>query len=411
MAAAAARRGLTAPLGEVKTGSRPVEEAEGRSATARCVEMLLLVGVLVQRLLVNVLALVPGVSSAARELMPMEVGPFQWAHSVCSRTPMEVTSAGSRAVNTEATAAMVGNWQARANDAAVHVQRHARGFAARQYYFGRVLGRAIVEQRAANAIVQAALRWRQRRHGCAVGEAEARAAATIQAAARRRSCSQEFLELRVRLRLYWAGRRRELQACQAHAYVPDALWPRWHAAFMAASKLYDKTPHGRTLLTVRVRRQVVERFATSIEAADAAAAMLQRAWRASAAAACTRALEELWAEPLPLAAQLMCNRWRASGGDKVAVHFARMAAITDKNTHVGWARFLNGHAVVLQRAWRASTAAATWRARCRAVVRVQRTWRAVQGHGPAKQHRRKPQSAKKARAQKARARAPQGGRV
>jgi hypothetical protein len=63
MAAAAARRGLTATLGEVKTGSRPVKEAEGRSATARCVEMLLLVGVLVQRLLVNILALVPGVSS------------------------------------------------------------------------------------------------------------------------------------------------------------------------------------------------------------------------------------------------------------------------------------------------------------------------------------------------------------
>eukprot|EP00966_Prymnesium_polylepis_P275255 6359324-Prymnesium_polylepis.1 len=68
--------------------------------------MLLLVGVLVQRLLVNILAL--------------EVGPFQWAHSVCSRTPMDVTSAGSRAVNTEATAAMADNRQARANDAAVH---------------------------------------------------------------------------------------------------------------------------------------------------------------------------------------------------------------------------------------------------------------------------------------------------
>eukprot|EP00966_Prymnesium_polylepis_P070891 1646908-Prymnesium_polylepis.1 len=71
--------------------------------------------------------------------------------------------------------------------------------------------------------------------------------------------------------MYWAGRRRELQACQALGYVPDALWPRWHAAFMAASKLFDKTPHGRALLTVRVHRRVVERFAISIEAADAAA--------------------------------------------------------------------------------------------------------------------------------------------
>ena len=180
---------------------------------------------------------------------------------------------------------------------------------------------------------------------------------------------------------------------------------------MAASKLYDKTPHGRTLLTVRVRRQVVERFATSIEAADAAAAMLQRAWRASAAAACTHALEELWAEPLPPAAQLMCNRWRALGGDKVAVFFARMAAIADENTHVGWARFLNGHAAVLQRAWRASAAAATWRARCRAAVRVQRAWRTARGLGPEKPRRHKPQSAKHARAQKARAGAPRGGRA
>eukprot|EP00966_Prymnesium_polylepis_P030900 718981-Prymnesium_polylepis.1 len=80
MAAAAARRGHTAPPGEVRTGSRPFKKAEGCSATARCVEVLLLVGVL-QWLLVNILALVPGVSSATRELMPMEVGPFQWAHS------------------------------------------------------------------------------------------------------------------------------------------------------------------------------------------------------------------------------------------------------------------------------------------------------------------------------------------
>eukprot|EP00966_Prymnesium_polylepis_P140480 3244891-Prymnesium_polylepis.1 len=65
---------------------------------------------------------------------------------------------------------------------------------------GRLMGRAIVEQRAASPIVQAALRWRWRRHGRAANEAGARAAVVIQAAARRRSRSQEFLELRARLR-------------------------------------------------------------------------------------------------------------------------------------------------------------------------------------------------------------------
>jgi len=107
----------------------------------------------------------------------------------------------------------------------------------------------------------------------------------------------------------------------------------------------------------------------------------------------------------------MCNRWRALGGDKVAVFFARMAAIADENTHVGWARFLNGHAAVLQRAWRASVAAATWRARSHAAVRVQRAWRTARGLGPEKPRRHKPQSAKHARAQKACARASRGGRA
>eukprot|EP00966_Prymnesium_polylepis_P090011 2084375-Prymnesium_polylepis.1 len=61
-----------------------------------------------------------------------------------------------------------------------------------------------------------------------------------------------------------------------------------------------------------------------------------------------------------------------------------MAAIADENTHVGCARFLNGYAAVLQRPWRASAAAATWRARCRAAERVQRAWRTARGLGPEK---------------------------
>eukprot|EP00966_Prymnesium_polylepis_P032530 756516-Prymnesium_polylepis.1 len=60
------------------------------------------------------------------------------------------------------------------------------------------------------------------------------------------------------------------------------------------------------------------------ELMEAAATTLQRACRgfaeysAAAAEEEARALEELWAEPLPPVAQLMCNRWRALGGDKVA---------------------------------------------------------------------------------------------
>eukprot|EP00966_Prymnesium_polylepis_P075995 1761832-Prymnesium_polylepis.1 len=53
MAAAAARRGLAAPLEEVKTGSRPVKEAEKCSAAPRCIETLLLVGALVRLLVAS----------------------------------------------------------------------------------------------------------------------------------------------------------------------------------------------------------------------------------------------------------------------------------------------------------------------------------------------------------------------
>ena len=294
MAAAAARRGHTTAIEEETVGSRPAKEVEGRSATARCTEMLVFAAVLVRLLLVTLLALVSG---AARGLMLLDVGPSSLAHSACSPTPWEVTAAGSRAVDKATTAVLVSENQARImasmEAAAAQIQRHARGWAARDFFHGRLMARELME---------------------------------------------------------------------------------------------------------------------------AAATTLQRAWRgfaeyAAAAEEEARALEELWAEPLPPAAQLMCNRWRALGGDKVAVFFARMAAIADENTHVGWARFLNGHAAVLQRAWRASAAAATWRARCRAAVRVQRAWRTARGLGPEKPRRRKPQSAKQARAQKARAQAPRGGRA
>eukprot|EP00966_Prymnesium_polylepis_P237692 5497472-Prymnesium_polylepis.1 len=55
-------------------------------------------------------------------------------------------------------AAKADKWRARAVTAAVHIQRHARGFAAR-FYFGRLLGRVLLEQRAANVIIQAAMRY------------------------------------------------------------------------------------------------------------------------------------------------------------------------------------------------------------------------------------------------------------
>ena len=122
-------------------------------------------------------------------------------------------------------------------------------------------------------------------------------------------------------------------------------------------------------------------------------------------------MEELWARPLPLPAQVLRDRWGALQGANMAKRFARFAAIADENTHVSWARLIDGHAAVLQRAWRASVAAATWRARSHAAVRVQRAWRIARGLGPEKPRRHKPQSAKHARAQKARAGAPRGGRA
>ena len=95
----------------------------------------------------------------------------------------------------------------------------------------------------------------------------------------------------------------------------------------------------------------------------------------------------------------------------MAKRFARFAAIADETTHVSWARLVDGHAAVLQRAWRASAAAVTWRVACHAAMRIQRAWRAARGLGPDKPRRRRPQSAKQARALKARVRAPRGGRA
>ena len=99
MAAAAARRGHTAPPGEEKAGSRPVQEVEARSAGPRSVEMLLFATAIVRLLLTAILALVSGIVVAARGLMPLEAGPIVWTHSVCSPTLREVTTAGSRAVD------------------------------------------------------------------------------------------------------------------------------------------------------------------------------------------------------------------------------------------------------------------------------------------------------------------------
>ena len=101
MAAAAARRGHTAPPGEKKAGPRPVQEVEARSAGPRSVEMLLFATAIVRLLLVTILALVSGVFVAARGLMPLEAGPIVWTHSVCPPTLREVTTAGSRAVDSQ----------------------------------------------------------------------------------------------------------------------------------------------------------------------------------------------------------------------------------------------------------------------------------------------------------------------
>ena len=182
---------------------------------------------------------------------------------------------------------------------------------------------------------------------------------------------------------------------------------------MAASALYDATPHGRVLLTKWVRRRVMERFAISLKTGDAAATVLHSAWRASAAAVWTRLLKEQETSgSLQLPAQLLRNHWAKKLGERAAEIFTCMAAhLADKNTRVGCARIFDNHATVLQRAWRASAAAAAWRARSHAVMHIQRAWRTARGLGPAKPRRRKPRSAKHARAQKARARAPPGGRA
>ena len=293
MAAAAMRGGHTTPSGEEMAGLRPATEAEKCSAAPRCIETLLLVGALVRLLLVFILALVSGLA-LARGLMLPESGPIFTAHSASSRTPWEVTASGSRAVDSLDVATMMADkWRARADAAAAHIQRHARGWAAREFFCGRLLARELME---------------------------------------------------------------------------------------------------------------------------AASMTLQHAWRAfaeraAAAAAEARMLEELWARPLPLPAQVLRDRWGGLLGANVAKRFARLAAIADENTHVSWARLIDGHAAVLQRAWRASAAAATWRAACHAAMRIQRAWRTARGLGPEKPRRHKPQSAKHARAQKARAGAPRGGRA
>eukprot|EP00966_Prymnesium_polylepis_P120755 2790264-Prymnesium_polylepis.1 len=57
-------------------------------------------------------------------------------------------------------------------------------------------------------------------------------------------------------------------------------------------------------------------------------------------------LEELWARPLPLPARVLRDRWGALLGTHATNMFARLAAIADENTHVSWARFVDGHAAV-----------------------------------------------------------------
>mmetsp|Transcript_12709 Transcript_12709/g.32238 ORF Transcript_12709/g.32238 Transcript_12709/m.32238 type:complete len:161 (-) Transcript_12709:607-1089(-) len=102
--------GHTTAIEEETVGSRLAKEVEGRSATARCTEMLVFAAVLVRLLLVTLLALVSG---AARGLMLLDVGPSSLAHSACSPTPWEVTAAGSRAVDKATTAVLVSESQAR----------------------------------------------------------------------------------------------------------------------------------------------------------------------------------------------------------------------------------------------------------------------------------------------------------
>eukprot|EP00966_Prymnesium_polylepis_P053434 1235491-Prymnesium_polylepis.1 len=81
-AAAAPRRGLTAPTGEATTELRPVLEVEARSAGPRNVEMLLFATAIVRLLLTAILALVSGFFvHAARGLMPLDAGPILWTHS------------------------------------------------------------------------------------------------------------------------------------------------------------------------------------------------------------------------------------------------------------------------------------------------------------------------------------------
>ena len=75
--------GHTTAIEEETVGSCPAKEVEGRSATARCTEMMVFAAVLVRLLLVTLLALVSG---AARGLMLLDVGPSSLAHSACSPT-------------------------------------------------------------------------------------------------------------------------------------------------------------------------------------------------------------------------------------------------------------------------------------------------------------------------------------
>eukprot|EP00966_Prymnesium_polylepis_P207575 4808143-Prymnesium_polylepis.1 len=71
----------------------------------------------------------------ARGLMLPDSRPTDAAHSARSRTPWEVTAAGSRAVDSLDATMVMERW--RRAWAAAHIQRWARGFAGRQYYQGR----------------------------------------------------------------------------------------------------------------------------------------------------------------------------------------------------------------------------------------------------------------------------------
>eukprot|EP00966_Prymnesium_polylepis_P008275 190575-Prymnesium_polylepis.1 len=69
-----------------------------------------------------------------------------WTHSVCSPTLREVTTAGSRAVDSlDAAKMMADKWRARADAAAARIQRHARGWAARAFFYGRLVARELME--------------------------------------------------------------------------------------------------------------------------------------------------------------------------------------------------------------------------------------------------------------------------